>query len=575
MKNNKGFTLIELMAVITIIAIIIAIAVPSYINITNSTNEKMYQNKVTTIIAKAEEYASDNNIDNTSLSVAKLIEEGYLEPDNTNGAENELITNPKGGYMDCNIVNIAKLDGEYNITVDSNNDCTMASNDNITSNITIYAYPIKNNTLGTSLGSNSSTQWSNQDVLLYADLGKVKNDIKSNNITWSAGASSQTKSNGIIEGATANYNDYANEILVSASVFLNTKYQMSIELNNGIITKTVSVKIDKEKPYVDATVNDKWSNGNKDILITGSDGTGSGVDKFYIGTTKTIPSINQFNITSVNNQTTQKLDVGTYYIYSKDLAGNISDAKEIQINNVDKTGPVCKYAVVPTTFTYNSKSYPWSHDDITLTYGCSTDSQSGCKTTDFTKTYNAYANETINWTIEDNIGNKTNCSQSVEIKIDKTQPTITANSNPISLGNQDYNFLSNVKYSFGQGSGTTTCDPAVSRKTGSYNVTCTAAGNNGLNTPVTFLARHSYTGTYHYVSRTCDGESNCHGCDSCACTCGNVWCYFDGRLVGDRCCGCDVTCHSYRCCDHYSYDCSYGYYTCDLGGSLSGSTCYY
>ena len=84
MKKDNGFTLIELMALIAIIAIIIGIAVPSYINITKSTNDRMYQNKVTAIIAKAEEYASDNNIDNTSLSVAKLIEEGYLEPDNTN-----------------------------------------------------------------------------------------------------------------------------------------------------------------------------------------------------------------------------------------------------------------------------------------------------------------------------------------------------------------------------------------------------------------------------------------------------------------------------------------------------------
>ena len=575
MKKDNGFTLIELMAVIAIIAIIIGIAVPSYINITKSTNDRMYQNKVTAIIAKAEEYASDNNIDNTSLSVAKLIEEGYLEPDNTNGKENELISNPQGGYMDCNIINIAKLDGEYNITVDNNNDCSMADNDNITSNVTIYAYPIKNSTLGPSLGSNSITSWSNQDVLLYADLNNVKSTMTSNNITWSAGASSQTKSNAIIEGATANYNDYANEIIVSASVFLNTDYQMSIQLNNSTVTKTVSVKIDKEKPYVDAKTNDNWSNGNKDVSITGSDGTGSGVDKFYIGTTKTTPSINQFNITSENDSSTQKLDVGTYYIYSKDLAGNISDAKEIQINNVDKTGPICKYAVVPTTFTYNSKTYPWSHEDVTLTYGCSTDSESGCKTEDYTKTYSAYTNETINWTIEDNMGNQTQCSQEVEIKIDKTQPTITANSNPLSLGAQDYDFKTNLDVDYGTGNGITTCDPAVSKKTGSYDVTCTASGNNGLLSTVEFSTRHSYPATYN--SRTCTGQTNCRSVYSC--NCGQVWCGNSGNNCDGHgtctpntwCCGCSSSWKTV--CDSYSYNCSY--YTCPNGGTLSGSTCNY
>ena len=574
MSRNKGFTLIELMAVIAIMAIIIGIAVPSYINITNSTNEKMYQNKVTTIIAKAEEYASDNNIDNTSMSVAKLIEEGYLEPDNTNGAENELITNPKGGYMDCNIINIAKLDGEYNITVDNNNNCSIASNDTITSSITIYAYPINNNVLGSSLGSNNNTSWSNEDVVLYADLSSVKNNITNSNITWSAGASSQTKTNAIIEGASANYNNYANEILVSASVFLNTDYQMSIQLDTGTVTKTINVKIDKEKPYVDAKANDKWESGNKDVLITGSDGTGSGIDKFYIGTTKTTPTVNQFNIPSNNNQTTQKLDVGTYYIYSKDLAGNISDAKEIQINNIDKTGPICKYAVVPTRFTYNSVSYPWSHEDVTLTYGCSTDSESGCKTTDFTKTYNAYANETIKWTIEDNIGNKTDCSQQVEVKIDKTTPVITAKSDPISLGNGNYSFISNVTYSFGQSDGTTTCDPALSRKTGSYNVTCTAAGNNGLSTPVTFLARHSYAGTYN--ARTCQRETGTYNyscCDGTGQPCQTLSCDHDPyecHMINTSCCGNWVTCtgHTYE-----PYDCPY--YTCPNGGNPIGSTCYY
>ena len=239
-------------------------------------------------------------------------------------------------------------------------------------------------------------------------------------------------------------------------------------------------------------------------------------------------------------------------------------SKELPTNTT--AAPICRNPEVPSTVQI---------DPVTITYGCSDTSVDGCMSKDETKTYTETTKETINWTVEDYYNLKTDCSYDVNLTIDTTTPTITALANPLPLGNGDYDFKNNVKATFGPAGGTVTCDPAMSKKTGTYDVTCTAAGNNGLSTPVTFLARHSYTGTYHYVSRTCDGTSNCHSCDSCACTCGNVWCYFDGRLVGDRCCGCDVTCYSYSCCDHYSYDCSYGYYTCDLGGSLSGSTCYY
>ena len=575
MLRKNGFTLVELLAVIVIIGIIIGIAVPSYIGITKSTNDKMYESKISTIEAKAESYASDYNIETDTISVAKLIEEGYLEPDNTNAGVYEEISNPKGGYLDCYIVNINKVNGEYNITVTENNDCLIANNDAITSKINVYAYTYSNGKIGTSLGANNNITWSNQDVLLYADMSEVTNELVNDNITWTVGTSSNTKTKSIITGANANYQNYSNEELVSASVFLDNEYTMTFNLKNGFATKKVEIKIDKEKPYVDTSVDDKWTTGNKTVTLTGSDGTGSGITKFYVSKTNTTPSSSVFNINASNNTASASLDVGEYYAYSLDMAGNVSDAKKFIITNIDKTGPICKYAVVPSTYTYNNVAYPWSHNNITITYGCSTDSASGCKTLDTTKTYTSAVNETINWTIEDNLGNKTNCSQALSIKIDKTTPTITAKSNPISLGNQDYDFKNNLNITFGAGSGNTVCDPAVSKKTGSYNVKCTATGNNGLISSVTFAARHSYTGTYHYVSKTCDGERNCNSCDSCSCVCGLTWCWFEGKLVGDRCCGCDVTCHTYRCCDHYTYDCSYGYYTCDNGGSLSGSTCYY
>ena len=45
MKNKKGFTLVELMAVIVVLAIVIAIAIPTYNKIKNTIDIKNYENK--------------------------------------------------------------------------------------------------------------------------------------------------------------------------------------------------------------------------------------------------------------------------------------------------------------------------------------------------------------------------------------------------------------------------------------------------------------------------------------------------------------------------------------------------
>lgn len=52
------------------------------------------------IKTKAIEYATDYGVDATTISVAKLIEEGYLELENDTES-NEKINNPLGGYLDC------------------------------------------------------------------------------------------------------------------------------------------------------------------------------------------------------------------------------------------------------------------------------------------------------------------------------------------------------------------------------------------------------------------------------------------------------------------------------------------
>lgn len=81
------------------------------------------------------------------------------------------------------------------------------------------------------------------------------------------------------------------------------------------------------------------------------------------------------------------------------------------------------------------------------------------------------------------------------VKIDRTVPTISVKTNPLSLTTQDYNFISNVNYSFGISGGTVTCNPPSTKKSGSYTVTCTASGNNRITKAVMFTVNHSYTAT--------------------------------------------------------------------------------
>ena len=95
MKNNKGFTLVELMAVIVVLAIIIAIAVPSAITISHKIKLKMYDTKIDMILSSAKIYGQDNpailsdKTDGTcsdskgKVQVSTLVSKGYIKKDDT------------------------------------------------------------------------------------------------------------------------------------------------------------------------------------------------------------------------------------------------------------------------------------------------------------------------------------------------------------------------------------------------------------------------------------------------------------------------------------------------------------
>ncbi len=114
MKNKKGFTLVELLAVIVIMAILVTIAVPSAINISNKLQTRMFCSKIDSIKTAAEIYGEEkkdsftdksfnytgpSTIDptqtetqlgllNKKIKVMELVNTGKLKKDNKTCGEN-------------------------------------------------------------------------------------------------------------------------------------------------------------------------------------------------------------------------------------------------------------------------------------------------------------------------------------------------------------------------------------------------------------------------------------------------------------------------------------------------------
>ena len=69
MKNKKGFTLIELIAVLVVLSILITSSVAVFINIRNSVLEKEKSNLITYLETKAIEYANETNVTAVSVKI--------------------------------------------------------------------------------------------------------------------------------------------------------------------------------------------------------------------------------------------------------------------------------------------------------------------------------------------------------------------------------------------------------------------------------------------------------------------------------------------------------------------------
>ena len=137
MKNKKGFTLIEMLAVIVIIGLIILIVLPSVTRVMFHNDEEQYKNYLTSIESGALTYATklkdnlggSNSIGCVEITLDQLIREGYVKKfeDNKVTCTANIRLNNNRGKADVS-VNISCIDRSGKTTfasnkIDSNQSC--------------------------------------------------------------------------------------------------------------------------------------------------------------------------------------------------------------------------------------------------------------------------------------------------------------------------------------------------------------------------------------------------------------------------------------------------------------------
>ena len=329
MKNKKGFTLIELIAVLVVLSILITSSVAVFINIRNSVLRKEKNNLITYLETKAIEYANETNV--TAVSVEDLIKIGLIKPDD----ETDIYDPVTRESMNCYIIDLVWEDGEYKAKFGSN----VGKNGTTCNEYTRRKNLVICQVIGNNCNDIKNEQWFKDDITIGLKFVNGKRIIKESGyeISW--------KSN-------TGISSIEDTIKTNVDLIANINYTAKVIKDNEVSEASQIVNIDKEAPIInEIKYNTNWSK-SKEIEIIASDGLGSGVGGYVI-----VLENEKCSGYNTNNKITIKSN-GNYKVCIRDKAGNETE-KVIKVSTIDTKpeNPIISASDGISSGNFHSKDY--------------------------------------------------------------------------------------------------------------------------------------------------------------------------------------------------------------------------
>lgn len=465
-RKNNGFTLIEVLATIAIIAVVTLIATITYSKVRTNILKREYKNLKALIETAGVKYSSKTGID--TFYVLELIEQGYLEPDD----DSNNIYDPRDGHpLNCHEVKVdADEKGNYKAELKStehkvNDGCdpNRGHPKSIDMTLLIHSTGINylTSTNASEVGQISKTKttkpktvydsinividgtnrWTNKQLDITANIlaqsGYIPYyyDINGAKYVWNKNTDTTT---------TEPNRSYTTNFVE----FYNDDFYLDLYTKDGKHLQTSKpIKFDQQKPalygeltaYGNPLDETRWT-ATKTLIIYATDKNGVGLDRVYAGSRPCTDLLYdpKMGTKAVSNKTVHYHTVddletgidgnnGDINICAVDKLGNLAEDR-FTITKLDVTPPRCQKnmkAKRSDDVIDEDKEYQWS--ERTIRQYCYDNNMingktvigSGCTATYVEKSWSTTTR--VGYIrIKDNVGHTTDCP--VNVYVDRTAP---------------------------------------------------------------------------------------------------------------------------------------------------------